>query len=135
MRDRSAFGYAEPVGDATQFAQCKTCRVWLKNADRCYWLQPNDEAKAGDSCIYYVQGEPITDESVEPIGALTKSEAGLVRGDVRCENCTSFDKADTHCELYRKMNRTFPTLFKLDARVEPKACCSAFDSPDVKNLY
>lgn len=133
MRDRAAFGYVEPVGDDIDFAQCKTCRVWLKDADRCLWLQPNDEVLEGDTCIYYVQGQPM--DSEEPLGLLTKKEAGLTRGQVRCENCMSFDKDDSACELFRKLNQQFPKLFKLDSRVKPKACCNAFDNDDVELLY
>jgi hypothetical protein len=137
MRDRSAFGYLEPVGDAPKFAQCKTCVLWLKDIDRCYWLQPNDEVLEGDTCIEYVQGPPIRSEDaprVRPTGALTKQEVGFVRGDVRCENCNAFDRGDKACDLFRQLNKAFPKIWALDARVKPRACCNAFDG-EVERLY
>lgn len=127
MRDRSAFGYMEPHPSIPDFAQCGTCPLWLKPHRNCYWLSADDDVLRNDSCILYVQGTPCTDPSILATGTLTKPEVGFHRGSVRCENCSSYDKPVSQCELYVKINRAFPQLFKLKPGVKPRACCNAWD--------
>lgn len=128
MRDRSALGYAEPHPDIPDFAQCGTCQLWLERQRRCLWLAPNKEVTAGASCVMYVQGPPISDdEEAHPLSVFTPSEVGFVEELVRCENCSSIDKAGTHCDLYREMSRTMPRLWSLDPKIKKRACCNAFE--------
>lgn len=127
MRDRSAFGYMEPSPDIADFAQCGSCQLWLANKELCYWLRPKDEVQEYDSCILYVQGDPITDDHVNCTSSCTPQEVGFHKGAVRCENCTSFAAGLSACNLYSKLNEEFPQLFKLKTKVKPHACCNAFD--------
>lgn len=126
-RDRSAFGYMAANPSIPDFAQCSSCQVWIKDRERCLWLGNDQPVLKGDSCILYVQGDPI-DGDVDALGSLTEDEVGFFRGDVRCENCVSASDDARHCFLYEKLNEAFPDLFLLNEVVEPKACCNAFAS-------
>lgn len=127
MRDRSAFGYIEPHPDDRRFAQCGTCQLWLQRINNCYWLSANDDVQRNDSCILYVPGDPIDNPDVAASGTFTKAEVGFHRGQVRCENCSAFLPEISSCDLYTKLNRAFPKLFKLKTTVKPHACCNAWD--------
>lgn len=127
MRDRSAFGYMEPHPAIPDFAQCGTCRLWLKPHANCFWYAEKDKVTAADSCIMYVQGPPCTDPTVTCVDQLTPEETGFHKGAVRCENCDAYLKEINSCNLYVKLNRAFPQLFKLKTNVKPKACCNAWD--------
>lgn len=126
-RDRSAFGYMAANPSIPDFAQCSSCQVWIKDRERCLWLGNDQPVLKGDSCILYVQGDPIEGD-VDALGSLTEDEVGFFRGDVRCENCVSASDDARHCFLYEKLNEAFPDLFLLNEVVEPKACCNAFAS-------
>lgn len=121
-RDRSAFGYMEPEGNNKQFAQCATCYMWIKRDKRCFWLG-DTEVKATDSCIMYVEGEPIMGPATSAT-KLTPKEAGFFRGAVRCENCVS--SRNNKCMLFTGLNEDQPTWFDLDPNIKPQGCCNAF---------
>lgn len=127
MRDRSCFGYMEPSPNIPDFAQCGACQLFIKNKIGCYWLPDTHSVDADDSCIMYVQGDPITDQPVNPTGSLTPAEVGFTNGKVRCENCNAFDKAKGACALFRELTELWPRVFKLDSSVKPRACCNAFE--------
>ena len=124
-RDRSTFGYLEGHPDIPNFAQCGSCKVWLGRHDRCLWLPKDFDVDKTDSCILYVQGPPI-DRETKATGLLEPKEVGFTKGKVRCENCTSFDKGKSICLLFQKLTDLLPSIFKLDHRVKPRACCNAF---------
>lgn len=124
-RKRDAFGYMEPDPSIPDFAQCSSCRVWLKDRDRCHWLADDFKVDEDDSCILYVQGPPISGDD-RTTGALTPQEVGFYDGKTRCQNCVSLNKDDGSCNLFRKLNAEFPDIFDLDEGVKPRACCNAF---------
>lgn len=126
-RDRSAFGYFEPDGEGKHFAQCSTCRIWIAFPGRCYWLGRDFEVTGKDSCIMYVQGDPMED-IVEPVDVFSPKEVGFVREKVRCENCVSSD-GKGHCGLFQLLNHA-TSLFDLDIAIKPHGCCNAFMGKD-----
>lgn len=123
--DRSIFGYMEPRSrlNGDQFAQCGTCRMWIMDNERCYWMSRDKDVDDDDSCILYVEGPPIADD-VMPVNAVTPETVGFTDGPVRCENCAAFE--DGICQFYDGLNRANPAIFDLDASVKPKGCCNAF---------
>lgn len=126
MRDRSCFGYMEPDPAIPDFAQCGSCQLFIKDRERCYWLSDKDDVDADDSCIMYVQGEPMPGVCM-PTGSLTAKEVGFTKAKVRCENCNAFNKDKSGCRLFAELNELLPRVFKLDNKVKPKACCNAWD--------
>jgi len=124
-RDRTAFGYLEPPGDIPKFAQCGNCLLWIKNKKQCYWFTAEKEVVAEASCILYVYGKPM-EGNFKPVDAVTPEEVGFVNGKVRCENCDAFDPEESKCGIFYRINEELPTVFNLDEKVKPKACCNAF---------
>lgn len=125
IRRRDAFGYMEPKGNEPNYAQCGTCRLWIKPTKRCFWYTDDKVVVAEASCILYVQGDPITTET-KPIGAVTPEETGFINGKVRCENCDAFNAEESGCGVYYRMNEELPNVFDLDTKVNKKGCCNAF---------
>ncbi len=117
MRNRSAFGYMEPRPDIPDFAQCGSCKMWLKRQELFYWLPKTKEVEAGDFCILYVQGPPFNNPDMKPTGSLAPEVVGFTDGKVRWEN-----------------SQIFPDVFKLDSKVKPRACCNAFNRGPFKKM-
>ncbi len=117
---RDAFLYLSPKEPRDEFAQCSTCRMYLPGKERCGILGPSVHVPAEASCGLYIHGEPTDEQECEVI--VKPVEAGLVRRQVRCENCISFD--DGKCKLYAMLNELKPDMFDLDENVEAKACCN-----------
>jgi hypothetical protein len=113
---RAAFIYL-PSKDP-EFAQCSTCAAFNRQTRFCSPI--GVEVEKTWSCGLYVPGE--WDKSV-PGKRVSARDAGLVKTQVRCENC---EYGGTHCGLYEKLNKTFPNFFALETKIEPKACCNAF---------
>jgi hypothetical protein len=87
-------------------------------------IHGKDVKITGDmSCGYYVHGMPMPDEKGHEMKSVTPSESGLVKRDVRCDNCTHFD-GESICNLFKKLNQN-PELFDLDEKVTPMGCCNA----------
>jgi hypothetical protein len=128
MRNRSAFGYMEPKHNIPNFAQCGSCKMWIKNRKECYYFTKGKEVDEDDSCIMYVQGENMPGNMVYPINAFPPEVVGFYDGPVRCENCISFNKAKSGCELFYELTEEHPDMFDLDSKVKPRACCNAFDA-------
>jgi hypothetical protein len=128
-RNRSAFGYLEPKPntDIKDFANCKTCQLWIKDKKRCYWLSNTKEVDEDDSCIYYAPGKPMP-ARVKPTSTFTPTEVGFYDGKVRCENCVSFSSGK--CKLFTLLNSLHPTIWDLDATVNKHGCCNAFYPKD-----
>lgn len=121
--DRSAFLYMAPQPPRSRFAQCGTCLNFIPGKRNCTVLGPRVEVTASMSCGLYVHGKPSDDQVA--MSSTTPNEAGLVNREVRCENCRFFDRADSDCDLYEKLNETMPDAFKLNTAVDPQACCNA----------
>lgn len=117
--DRSAFLYmVDHDGDPQIFAQCADCCFFAPDK-RCAVLGIHVEA--GWSCGLFVDGKydgtPVKKRA-------TVEEAGVYKGQVRCENCR-YGHAG-RCALYERLNREMPADFDLDPRIDPKGCCNAF---------
>lgn len=116
---RDAFLYVDSGNP--HFAQCGTCWLFDRKNGMCNIL--GTEVGSEDSCGYYGPG-PF-DPGVETMRRFTPKEVGLVRRQVRCENCWFYDSRDSHCDLYRHLNEVMPTKFNLDENVRPRGCCNA----------
>lgn len=117
---RDAFLYLEPKEPRDEFAQCSSCRMYLPGKEHCGIMGPSVHVPAEASCGFYMHGEPSDDQECEVV--VKPSEAGLVRRQVRCENCASYDSGK--CKLYTALNEAKPDLFDLDENVVAQACCN-----------
>ena len=122
LLDRSAFIYLPPKGKKDEFAQCGTCIAFMPDRERCAWFGKDDHVIADASCALYVHGKPNNDQKI--IGSVTPKQAGYVEAQVRCENC-HYVKGQK-CTLFEKLNKALPNIFKLDTKIEDKACCNAW---------
>lgn len=119
---RDAFLYLEPHGDIKEFAQCGTCFMFMPGKKRCSIFGPNDVVVADASCGLYVHGEPYDDQPIRD--AVTPEEAGYVKEQVRCENCTWYDSGT--CGLFVLLNAADKDAFDLGEKVKATACCNAW---------
>lgn len=118
---RDAFLYLEGTASAKDFAQCGSC-TFFAPGKRCATIGIKVEPEW--SCGLYVPGR-YDGARVKPmIGA---EEAGLFKGQTRCENCKH--GGDT-CGLYEKLNETMPHDFDLDVKIKPHGCCNGFQPSD-----
>lgn len=122
--DESAFLYLAPRAPKSQFAQCNTCGAFMPKSERCSLFSKSFKVVANASCGLYVHGEPSEDQ--EPLNAVTPKEAGYVKGQVRCENCSWFDADNNVCKLFRDLNKKLPGVFNLEEKVDPLGCCNAW---------
>lgn len=117
---RAAFIYFErPLKD---FAMCSSC-IFYTTKKKCMLLGPKVKVDDNTSCGMYVPGKPLNGPVLP---RMTPKEVGLVREQVRCENCTSFDKTNSKCKLYQALNKQ-TQLFNLDENVKPHGCCNAWN--------
>jgi len=119
-----AFLYLDPDGDEDEFAQCSSCRDWIKDDDLCVIHGPYLTVPGTASCGLYVCGEP------QPAGTeahfkVTPEESGLVDREVRCENCISGGPEAYTCKLFVLLNETLPEEFDIRTDIDPKGCCNA----------
>ena len=123
---RWAFIYLEPQAKSgenhDQFAQCSTCQLFMPGKKRCGIFGKDDLVVANASCGLYIQGKPHDDQPIQ--GLVTPEQAGYVKGQVRCENCSWYH--DKKCELFQNLDEKMPDTFKLDTEVDPKGCCNAW---------
>lgn len=120
--NRTTFLYMDPKDPEDEFAQCSTCYHFLPDSKRCLLFGENDEVIANASCNLYVHGTPEDDR--ELLNSITPDAAGYLKGQVRCENCSWFNK-DSTCGLYQELNK-LKDIFDLDTKVDPKGCCNGF---------
>jgi len=122
--NRSAFLYLDPRPLKEAFAQCSTCKMFLKDHGLCSLHGKDVKITGGMSCGLYVPGGPAEESELEHVSkAVTPEESGLVDRQVRCENCT-FLKGDS-CGLFQQLNDKFPTMFSLKTGVDKHGCCNA----------
>lgn len=124
---RDAFLYMEPdEGDPRRkrFAQCGTC--FLLTAGKCLVHGPNVKITPDMACGLYVPGEPQKHLAGQERPLVTPLESGLVRGQVRCENCQYTAGSDNGCGLYRMLNQRQEEDFDLDPKINSYGCCNAF---------
>jgi hypothetical protein len=124
--DRDIFIYLEPKikEDREDFAQCKTCFMFMPNKERCSIFPKNFKVVADASCSLYVKGKP-TDFQPWRTG-VTPKEAGYVTEKVRCENCKWRDPGDK-CGFFKYLNEKMPDTFKINENIHPKGCCNAWE--------
>jgi hypothetical protein len=123
--DRSAFLYLDPDPNIKDFAQCGSCFMFMPGKQRCSIFGKNDKVIANASCGLYVYGKPYDDQLIRD--AVTPKEAGYVEHKVRCENCSWFNKPNK-CGLFESLNDKMSDVFKLDEKVEARACCNGWQS-------
>lgn len=119
---RDAFLYMDPKGPKEEFAQCSTCANWT--GETCMILGKDVKVTADMTCGLYVHGEPNSDGKGQEEKLISSEEAGLVKRQVRCENCASFDGKEK-CLLFEALNKSMSDHFKLDTKVNKLGCCNA----------
>lgn len=120
---REAFLYMAPKAPNDEFAQCGTCFMFDSEDKTCAIMGPDVKIEAEWSCGLYVHGKPK--QKIIPIKCVIPAAAGLFKDKVRCENCFYFDAEESECVLYQDLNQKNKD-FKLDTKVEAKACCNAW---------
>lgn len=123
---RDAFLYLEPKkGQEKDFAQCKTCMMWTgPRGKTCTIHGSHVHISAGHSCGLYVAGPNHADMIGKEMTAVSAEESGLVKEQVRCENCKNLD--GTTCLAFKKLD--------LDDEVKPKACCNGWEKAEIDSL-
>ncbi len=139
--ERVAFIYLDPKPrDAKpSFAQCESCRMFVKDIGRCVIHGSAVPVGGGDSCGFYVDwptkdGSPnpkvVSDHRQELLkgipGSVTKEESGLVDNHVQCRNCHFFYERKGECGLYDVLNKALPHVFACKVSVTPNSCCNAW---------
>jgi hypothetical protein len=122
--DADAFLYLNPEPGVEDFAQCFSCRDWVRGDDRCVIHGPYMEVPGTASCGLYVCGE-VQPPGTETIAVVSPTESGLVDREVRCENCISGGPGVHTCKLFVLLNKTLPEEFDIDTAIDPKGCCNA----------
>jgi hypothetical protein len=117
-----AFLYLNPEPGVEDFAQCFSCRDWVRDDDRCVIHGPHVRVPGTASCGLYVCGE-VQPSGTETIAVVSTQESGLVDREVRCENCRH--SQGTTCGLFILLNNELPDTFEIDTEIEPKGCCNA----------
>ena len=120
--NRDAFIYLNPKAPTKDFAQCKTCTMFLPNKQRCSAFSESFKVVANGSCALYCNGKPNDNQQIN--NSVTPEQAGYVVAQVRCENCDWFK--DDICKLYEILNNKLPDIFELDENVDLKGCCNAW---------
>lgn len=126
MRERDSFGYMEPSPDIPNFAQCGSCRLFIRAKRNCYWFNKAKDVDADDACIMYVQGANMRADA-EATGALDPKVVSFAEGKTRCENCNAYNKDAGGCHLFYLLSRLLPRFYKLKIDVKPRACCNAYE--------
>ena len=122
--ERSTFLYLDSKGTPNDFAQCRSCKMWLEKHNICS-LHGKDVKITGDmSCGLYSFGGPAPESEMEHVTkAVTPEQSGLVKAEVRCENCKWFDADESECRLFCMLNIS-------PDKVNPKGCCNAWESEE-----
>jgi hypothetical protein len=121
-----AFLYLSPEPDTPDFAQCSSCRDWVKGDNLCAIHGPFIEVLGSMSCGLYVYGEPLPEGS-RTMTIVSTLESGLVDREVRCENCKHM-LPDDICGFFDTLNKELPELFDIDTNIDPKGSCNAQQS-------
>lgn len=127
---RDAFIYLEPLAlkNDDDFAQCSSCVFFHSVEETCAIHGKSIRVKSDASCDFYLNGLPNTVENF--IADLDSRYTGLVRRQVRCENCRYSGSEATVCNLFKTLNEKLPELFDCETVIEPKACCNAQEPKD-----
>lgn len=83
--------YLEPhKGEGHRFAQCGSCRMFLKDQHVCSLHGKDVWINSDDSCGLFVPGGPAVESEMEHVAAcVTPEESGLIKDtQTRCENCS-----------------------------------------------
>ena len=120
---KSTFLYMEPKKDIKDFAQCSSCRMFIKDKNLCSLHGDKVKILPTDSCGFYIYGIAPDDEDDHVEASVTPEESGLVHEQVRCENCIYLQDDGDHfdCLLFKLLNIEDHTIKKL-------GCCNGFKS-------
>ena len=125
---RDAFLYLEPKNkeqNSDDFAQCKSC--FLFTGKTCQIHGPDRPVSPEATCGFYAFGDNVEPGTEKKL--VTPEQSGLVKRNVRCENCVSFKrvKEETRgtCILFDELNRRDPQNYDLDTDVHKHGCCNA----------
>jgi hypothetical protein len=108
---KEVFLYLEPKTVTREFAQCSTCTMYIAEQKQCMIHAKDKEITPDMTCGYYIEGKPEEHHNMKA------EETGLYKGQVRCENCNSFEPPN-HCHLFEHLD--------MDPQVKPDGCCNAF---------
>jgi hypothetical protein len=118
-----AFLYLNPE-DISEFAQCSTCSMWVREENSCTIHGQYIEVPGSASCGFYIIGDP--QEPGTPTEAIvTPVESGLVDREVRCENCRWGGPGNYTCLFFEQLNAQLPEIFEIDTDIDPGGCCNA----------
>lgn len=123
--DRSAFVYMEPTDNPDQHAQCTSCFMFMPKKQRCSIFPKDFKVVATASCNLYVSGAPNDNQPFR--SSVSPDAAGYVEAEVRCENCSWFNKPN-NCGLFTDLNKQPPQIWNLNETVNPKGCCNAWQA-------
>ncbi len=124
---RDTFLYLDPKPPFATFAQCETCMMFTgEAAETCTIHGAKVRVTKDHSCGLYVHGTPMPDEQGHEMASVTPEESGLIKAQVRCENCQSFQAQKTTCTLFQWLSRGW--AFALNPKVHPHGCCNAWSS-------
>lgn len=120
--NRSTFVYLDPKGNPNDFAQCRSCKMYVDSHDVCSLHGMKVKVHGGMSCTEYAFGHADDSELPHVSPAFTPEQSGLVDAEVRCENCHFFESEENECELFHILN--------IPDKVNPKGCCNAWESAE-----
>ena len=120
--ERNDFVYLEPKGSPEDFAQCRSCKMFVESHMVCSLHGMKVKVHEGMSCNEYAFGKADDTELPHVSAAFTPEESGLVDREVRCENCEFFESEDNDCFLFKLLN--------IDHKVNKHGCCNAQEPKD-----
>jgi hypothetical protein len=124
---RDAFLYLDPKGKGEDFAQCRSCMMWTGTAGahplRCHIHGKGRKITGDHTCGYYVHGKPMPNGPI--MRSVTPKESGLLKKEVRCENCKHFNSSASECGYFVKLNKTGGHA--LNVIVNYEGCCNAWE--------
>jgi hypothetical protein len=120
---RDAFLYMDHKGDPETFAQCGSCIMFTGTG--CTIHSPDVKVSSDMSCGFYVHGEPELGKRGHEQKLVTPIESGLVKRQVRCENCSHVDSENKKCNLFAELNKLDPYKFNLKEEIDLYGCCNA----------
>lgn len=121
---RSDLVYLDPKGKPEDFAQCRSCKMFIQSKGVCSLLGMGVKINGGMSCTQYAFGKADEIELAHVSKSFTQEEVGLVDREVRCENCEFFESSDNDCLLFKTLN--------ISHKVNKHGCCNAQEASDKK---
>lgn len=145
---RDIFLYMDPTGAKKSFAQCGACRLFVPGQKgkkgACVIHGADLAVDEDDSCgLFVAWGTDGPEEATRKAQtgelqggnskAVTPAESGFVRREVQCGRCKHFEEEKSSCEFFAFLNKTAPSDFKLDTKVNEHGCCNGWQSGGTKS--